>query len=598
MTNNQEWDRYTSNLHDLASMELIRGPGSALYGANAFTGVLNITTKSPRYSQGGNIRFSIGELNMSLLDLRYAGKLGKDWYFSILGSYMNSKSFAVSRNETVEYPGLAMDAVPLPLEKHKRLNAKIRVDKHFASGSVLTFETSALDFEGKNDASARLFYLICPTVKARVNFKSKHWNFHVYGWGFGFEGVNLNSGSPMFGSGYRLNGEVQGFTDFANGKGRIVGGFSLRTEKSDSADEEGVQTLYSKAIVSQTGGVFGQIDYSLTDKLKAVFAGRLDFSSLYKTPQISPKASVVYSFNPGHSVRVSYNQAFMTPDYTSLYLWFQAGPPFDLSFIENGLSAVHGMDLGLGFKNIPLLILGNENLNPKKITSYEIGYSNIFGRKLLFNINYYKNQIKNFVTNWLPLVNPDYGPYTPPSQLPSEIQTDILEALELNLPPNLFAIMSNSLEDGSPIFAYGSKTNAGRANTQGIELGLKYFLTKHLRAYCNYTWFDFEVKEEASGVRHSANTPEHRINLGVSYISDRFDIAMSYRWVDGFQEVGVIYTGYVKAYNLVDFTSNFYFGENFSVGVNISNMLNHKHYQFFGGDILRRHAVATFSYSW
>jgi hypothetical protein len=34
------------------------------------------------------------------------------------------------------------------------------------------------------------------------------------------------------------------------------------------------------------------------------------------------------------------------------------------------------------------------------------------------------------------------------------------------------------------------------------------------------------------------------------------------------------------------------------VGINISNLLNHKHYQLFGGDILRRNAVATISYRW
>ena len=97
----QEWDRHSASLHDFASVELIRGPGSALYGANAFTGVLNINTKSPRYSQGGYLRFSVGEMSLGSLDLRYAGKFGKDWYFSILGGYMESRDFTVSRMESV-----------------------------------------------------------------------------------------------------------------------------------------------------------------------------------------------------------------------------------------------------------------------------------------------------------------------------------------------------------------------------------------------------------------------------------------------------------------------------------------------------------------
>ena len=40
----QEWNGMTQPLEDLGSLEMVRGPGSALYGANAFSGVVNITT--------------------------------------------------------------------------------------------------------------------------------------------------------------------------------------------------------------------------------------------------------------------------------------------------------------------------------------------------------------------------------------------------------------------------------------------------------------------------------------------------------------------------------------------------------------------------
>jgi iron complex outermembrane receptor protein len=596
----QEWDRSSAYLHDLASMELIRGPGSALYGANAFNGVINITTKSPRYSQGGMVRFSLGEMSRGLFDLRYAGKLGKDWFFSIFGGYMESKDFTVSRNESVEYEGLPMDVNSVPFEKNTRRSAKIRLDKHFVNGSVLTFETSALDYKGKTWASSigRMTWLYTPTLRARVNFKSPHWNFLVYGWTFDWEGTNLTSGRPLFGSGYRVHGEVQGFTDFAKGNGRIVGGFSLRAQKADSANKEGTQTMFLEAVHSQMGAVFSQLDYSFTDKFKVVLAGRLDLSTLHKKPQISPKASLVYTFNPGHSFRVSYNRAFLTPDYSQLYMWIPVSQPVDLSPIENGLSTAYGRDLGLGFDNIPVLGLGNENLNPNEITSFEIGYSNIFGRKLLFNIYYYRDQLQNFFSGFLPLVNPAYGPYAPPSYLPPEIQAAILKTLEQKLSPRLFAIMSNSLEDGSPIFVAVSLTNAGKANTQGIELSFKYFLNKQFSAFFNYAWFDLDVIEETLGELLSPNTPEHRLNLGISYISDWLDISMRYRWVDDFLWTKGIYGGMVKSYNLVDLTTNIHFGDGFSIGINISNLFNHKHYQYFGGDILRRNAVATISYRW
>ena len=73
---------------------------------------------------------------------------------------------------------------------------------------------------------------------------------------------------------------------------------------------------------------------------------------------------------------------------------------------------------------------------------------------------------------------------------------------------------------------------------------------------------------------------------------------MRFRWVDKFLWVNRLASGMVKSYFLVNLTSNVYFGDGFSAGVNISNLLNHKHYQILGGDILRRHAAATFSYRW
>jgi outer membrane receptor protein involved in Fe transport len=256
------------------------------------------------------------------------------------------------------------------------------------------------------------------------------------------------------------------------------------------------------------------------------------------------------------------------------------------------------MNLGLGFNNIPMLALGNEKLKVEEITGVEIGYSNIFARKLIFHINYFRNQLKNFITDPLPGVNPSYGPYAPPSDLPPQIQAAIITTLQQNLPPRLFALMSNSLEDGSAIFAAASITNAGKANSQGIELDLRYFLGKYWNMDFNYAWFDYKVKEELIEDKILANTPEHRINLGMAYVSDRFDMSLRYRWVDGFSWAAGTFIGDVKSYSLIDLTSNFKIGNGFSLGANISNLLNNKHYEIFGGDILRRRAVASISYRW
>src|SRR3954471_23490147 len=77
----QEWAALSYPLDEFQSVELVRGPGSALYGPNAFSGVLNMTTKAPRGSEGGQLRLSGGELATRRGDFRWATALPSDLYF-------------------------------------------------------------------------------------------------------------------------------------------------------------------------------------------------------------------------------------------------------------------------------------------------------------------------------------------------------------------------------------------------------------------------------------------------------------------------------------------------------------------------------------
>src|SRR3954470_11950237 len=57
------WDMLPTNLSDIKQIEVIRGPASAVWGANALTGVVNIITKTPRETKGAEVTFSGGFMN-------------------------------------------------------------------------------------------------------------------------------------------------------------------------------------------------------------------------------------------------------------------------------------------------------------------------------------------------------------------------------------------------------------------------------------------------------------------------------------------------------------------------------------------------------
>ena len=54
------WDFLPVNLNEIKQIEVIRGPASAVWGANALYGVVNVITKSPREMQGTSATFGIG----------------------------------------------------------------------------------------------------------------------------------------------------------------------------------------------------------------------------------------------------------------------------------------------------------------------------------------------------------------------------------------------------------------------------------------------------------------------------------------------------------------------------------------------------------
>jgi outer membrane receptor for ferrienterochelin and colicins len=72
---NQDWAGVAA-IEDGTRVELLRGPGSALYGANAFTGVLAITTPAVREALGSRLSLTAGELATRRVDGRQAALFG------------------------------------------------------------------------------------------------------------------------------------------------------------------------------------------------------------------------------------------------------------------------------------------------------------------------------------------------------------------------------------------------------------------------------------------------------------------------------------------------------------------------------------------
>ena len=83
------WGQLDLPLENIERIEVIRGPGGSIWGANAVNGIINIITKSAAETQGVTIVAGGGNQNQEFGTTQYGGGLGKDTSFRVYAKYFN-----------------------------------------------------------------------------------------------------------------------------------------------------------------------------------------------------------------------------------------------------------------------------------------------------------------------------------------------------------------------------------------------------------------------------------------------------------------------------------------------------------------------------
>ena len=87
------WDSQDTLIEDIDRIEVIRGPGATLWGANAVNGVINIITKSAKNTQGTLLMGGAASHMPGFGGVRYGGKINEETFYRVYAKYFDHDDF-------------------------------------------------------------------------------------------------------------------------------------------------------------------------------------------------------------------------------------------------------------------------------------------------------------------------------------------------------------------------------------------------------------------------------------------------------------------------------------------------------------------------
>lgn len=560
------WDFVPVVTSDMKQIEVIRGPASAVWGANAMTGVINIITKSPREMLGTTLDFRFGQFDRSAVGQRFDGgglfavhathaeAPSSQFAYKIAASFLVQEPFSrpsgMIPGTQAPYPAFLNQGTTQP-----KIDA--RADYDFPDGRrKLTLSGGIAGTEGiMHTGLGPLAVQRGSTLKyGKLGYQRDKLRVQAF--------VNA------------LDGEASGLLLLGVDERPLTFGFENQAYDVEFSNVHlrGVRHLVSyggnyrhnnfnlrlapRSGNRDEGGGYVQDQIFLSDRFRWVMGGRVDRFDVLHKAVFSPRTTFIVKPAATQTIRFSYNRAFRAPSFVN-------------SFLDTTLLTDVDLD-GAGRFRFPVNAAGNVDLKEEALTAYEAGYIAELGRVTITAATYL-NRTRNMIQ-----FTQD-GTYTssrPPPQWP--LAPAVLDALAATGPglPSHFTYRN---------FAYVAD--------KGAEVSGDGRVTVNTVVFANYSW---QARPIARGfdVSELNLQPVHRLNAGASVVHDRYFGSVSASrvgeafWQDVFDARLHART---RGYTLV----NGAFGVNATDGmmticIRATNLLNERVQQHSFGDVINR----------
>ena len=539
---------------DLAGIEVLVGPGSALYGADASNGVITLSTKDPREYPGTTLELGVGNRSFYDIQGRQAGTFSEGRFgYKLTGEYQSADDW---ENHNV-YAPIATGGPPSP-----EVGASFNTNVARGGGALVYY----MDNGGRLELNAGLSRSNAIGItnvgrnqlvdwqyrEGQLRFSHPNWFAQVYH-------TESRSGDT-----YQLNGfaqnrlrfptlsddSVKHLSDFPaagdlsaaevqnsfslralNGT-RFTWGGQFRHDRVSSDRQWLIDRKTGEDITVDQKGVYGQIEVPLTDWVRLVGAGRYDKHDLYDG-QWSPKAALVVSPTPSQSVRLTYNRAFKSPSILQTSFFFPDFQPFVGVFgNRNGYIIRDGAGA---------IVRTIDAIEPEINNTWELGYKGVLANRFYLDVTGYRSRFEHFMS---PLV--------------------------------VIANFLTPASAGGPTYAFDAKTgeqltgatggpqipltyfNVGEAKVYGVDAGLRFYLTPDVTLNGSLSWqkVDTIITRPGDPAEATAfNSPTFKMSLGADasrFLVPRLSAGLTVREVDGYTFISGVNNGRVPTFNTLD----------------------------------------------
>lgn len=325
---------------DMEKIEVIKGPGGALYGPGVEAGVVHFISKSAFKEQGLTVSLGAGTQSQLQGALRYAGvSKSQKFGYKLTGYYRQARDFEIDLTDSIQkarvnaYPkqitsSLTGQKIGDPTINYDNeaynVNAtgEYRIGAgHSIIGVVGTGSSKSLFRSGQGDG-----FLNVSRPYAQLRYQNK---------GFFAQGFWSNQKGTDGTTWLYVNGLTQ-INDINQYEGQVQYNFNTLNDKLEvtTGADYRLNTIDTKGSVNGRNednddysiiGAYAQIKAKLASKLDLVAAGRYDQFKALDASGFSPRVALVYKASDNHTFRATWNHSLGAPSSLQLVNDFAAG---------------------------------------------------------------------------------------------------------------------------------------------------------------------------------------------------------------------------------------------------------------------------------